>query len=338
MKRVLPILALGLLAGCATYPDYGYYDDGRTYDGYTSDGYYDDRYREGGDYYYSTRPNYYDDGGYYGYGPYSGGYGYGGYGGYGYGGYGNSLGYGLGYGSRIGLGFGFSSGSYYPYGGNYGRYPYGGYYGGYPYGYSGYNSYYSPRRHYRYDRYNGRGNNDPWLDARNRYGTRGDGVVDRDASDLANDLARQRGVRDGAGTPAGDQRTSSYAFPSSRNARDRDPTPYDRNGWRSDYRDAQLASPRSAASGDAYSRDSSAPQLRMEQAPASEWRGQSRQPQGYAAQRFDSAPRSQNAPAPRFEAAPQRFSQPSVAPRVESRSNAGSQRSSARERDATNDD
>ena len=68
MKRLLPLLTLGLLAGCVTYPEYGYYDDGRSYgrgyDRYDDSGdYYDDRYATGGDYYYSTRPerSFYND-------------------------------------------------------------------------------------------------------------------------------------------------------------------------------------------------------------------------------------------------------------------------------------
>jgi len=331
MKRLLSLLALGLLASCATYPDYGYYDDGRTYDGYASDDYYEDRYREGSDYYYSTRPDYYYDDGFYGYGPYSHGYGYGGYGGYGlggYGAYGGLLGYGFGHRPRIGLGFGFSSGGYYPYGGLY---------AGYPYGYSGFNGYYSPRHYYRYDRYDQRSSNDPWLDARNRYGSRGDGVIDNDASDLANQLARQRGASDSVGTLGGDTRATTSYPPAHTYSRDRDPTPEDRNGWRSDYRDAQLASPRSAAAGNAYSRGSSAPQLRMQQAPTVEWRGQSQERQSYAAPRFQSAPQQQSYAAPRFESAPQRFSQPAPAPRFESRSESASPRSTARERDATNE-
>ena len=256
MKRVLSLLALGVLAGCATYPDYGYYDNGRSYDGYASGDYHEDRYRDGGDYYYDRRPDFYDDG-FYGYGPYSHGYGYGGLGGYG-----GSLGYGFGHRSRIGLGFGFSSGGFYPYGG---------YYGGYPYGYSGFNGYFAPRRQYYYDRYDHRSNN-------HRYRSRGDGIIDNDASDLASEIARQRGVIDSTGNSRADAPNT--------------------HGWR----------------------------------------GQSQDRQGYAVPRFESAPRQQQRyVAPRYDSAPQRVSQPSAAPRFESRSESPPAPRLSRERDATHE-
>ena len=257
MKRLLPLLALGLLAGCATYSDYGYYDDGRGYhrgyDAYDDGGYYSDGYErgDGGDYYYSNQPDrYYGSYGSGSYYPYSYG-GYGGYGGYGYGG-------GYGYRPSFGLGLGFSSGSRYPYYGGYGSY----------YPYSGYGGYYGSGRNYRYDRNDLR-----------RGDRRGDGVIDDDASNLANQIARERGVRD-AQSPSGNLRggTRSYGTtPADRAAR-----PYSRErdigGWRSDYRDAQLAAPRDSAADSAYSRGSSgAPQLRMDPAqPARTWDRQPR--------------------------------------------------------------
>ncbi|MEO6064382.1 MAG: hypothetical protein ABIP49_01195 [Lysobacterales bacterium] len=368
MKCLLSMLALGLLAGCATYPDYGYYDHGRSYDRYDSRGYDDGRYGgdRGGDYYYSTRPDrsYYYDDGYYGYGPYSSGYGYGGYGSYGgygyggfggYGGYGGSLGYS--FGSRPRISLGYSSGGY----GGY--YPYGGYYGGYGsygsyYPYGSYYGYYGHRsNNYRYNSYDNRSSrNDPWLDARERAGSRGDGVIDDDASNLADQIARERGVRDATPrsfSPGADSRGSYRDEPTrGEYSRERDTAPsQERGGWRSDYRDAQLASPRAAAVGGLSSAAAGAPQLRIEPAqtqrnwrqpefreqampqtqPVQTWRSQdaraaqNNETAGWGRSR-DAQPRGdsrQSNVSPRFESAPQRVSQSRPEPREHSRSDVG---------------
>lgn len=238
MKRLLPLLALGLLAGCATYPQYGYYDDARydRYDDRYSDSDYYGYENDGGDYYYSTQPDrsYYYDDGYYGAGY---GYGYGypsygyrpyGYAGYGYGGYGYS-GYGYRPGLNIGLGYSF--------GNSYRR-------GSYPYYYGG--------RHRNYGHRSGTRDYGNRRDGRGSFRNEGDEPRNRnnDASDVADRLARERGVRD--------REPRSYRAP------DRTRDSASRNGWRSDYRDAQLASPRAAAPGGFSRSASSSPQLRME--------------------------------------------------------------------------
>ncbi len=338
MKRLLPLLALSLLAGCATYPQYGYYDDAR-YERYSDVDDY--RYNnDGGDYYYSTQPDYsyYYDDGYYGsgYGGYGSGYGYGsgsygydpyGYAGYGYGGYGSYGGYG-GYGYRPGLSIGLG----YSFGNSYRR-------GSYPY-------YYGSGHRNHDNRRSTRGHDDSSYGRRN-FRNEGDrsGPGDNDASRTADRLARERGVRDAE--------PRSYRVPD--NSRESAAG----NGWRSDYRDAQMASPRAAASGGFSRSASGAPQLRMEPIesntrarsyqrgeqqslprtpPVQTWRAGE---QANRAEMNRGSPRGRDnsssmAPQRSYAPAPNRGASSSVAPRAESRGSQSEVRSSSspRSRDA----
>lgn len=324
MKRLLPLLALGLLAGCATYPQYGYYDDARyeRYDDQYSDSDYYGYSNDGGDYYYGTQPDrgYYDGyyGSDYGYGYSSYGYSPYGYGGYGYGGYG--------YRPGLNIGLGYSFGNSY----RRGSYPY--YYsGGYRnYGYRGGTRDYGNHR-------DGRGN----------FRNEGDGsrYRDNDASDAADRLARERGVRDAE--------PRSYRGPD----RNRPRESTSRNGWRSDYRDAQLASPRAAASGGFSRSAADSSQLLMQpienrrserryqrsdsQAlprtpPVQTWRAGDRYPRGNAEAGNSRGRERVTAPQQSFAPAPTHSQSRAPAPRPQSgSSNSGARSSdSARSRDA----